>query len=305
MNLINPQFLRLVLKTINKTLSAQEQQPDKKEGFNLPNALSETAHKNQQSVILRQQINAELLLNRPEQAFLMKEMLKIPQDIQQLLTLLDSKGQPITPEIIKLLLESNSREVISKLIKLIQQDPYNSQNHEQLKQLMSLISQIVPSKDASAQEILTHLTLLYLPWLPLSEQQKIRIEFEKKQSGNPEEDDSVVMVVFISTINLGRFKVTLLIEKNQMLSIFIQNTELEEKDVLKEIYKEIKKGLKEEHINAETHMSVVKQKNFTKSEKQDVTISQMKSISPPLIIASQRIARIILEYDERASISSK
>lgn len=300
MDALSPQFINLVLKTINKALTPQEAPPAKRANFVMQQSMAEMAAKNQNAAILRHPVNTEMLLNRFEQSFIMKDMLSIPREIQELLTLLDAKGQAITPETIKLLLESNSKEVISKLIKLMQLDPGNLQNHAQLKQLISLINHIVPSRDASPQEVLTHLTLLYLPWLPLAEHQNIRIAFEKKDPGSPEEDESVAMVIFISTINLGRFKITLMIEKNQKLDIFIHNTELEEKEVLQQIYKEIMGALKESDINAETHLSVVTQQNFTKSDKQEVTISQMKKISPPLIIATQKITRIILEYDEKA-----
>ncbi|OGI01245.1 MAG: hypothetical protein A2Y25_01805 [Candidatus Melainabacteria bacterium GWF2_37_15] len=298
MDIINPQFLRLIFKALENTLPPAKDAKQQGGSVIQPQFLLKpevTPH-------TPLQINPQLLLNRIEQAAIMREMLQFPQELKELLVLLQSQHQKINPEIIKQLLETNSKEIIGKLIKLIQQAPNNEQNHEQFKQLLSLINHIVPAKDSSPQEVMTHFLLLYLPWLPLLDQQKIEIRFEKKKSESEEENENVAMVVFISTINLGRFKVTILVDKNRNLDILIQNIENQEREILKNILKAIKSGIKAENINAETQMSVVKQQSFTKSEKREVTISQVNNISPQVLIAAQRIAQIILEFDEKASL---
>lgn len=231
----------------------------------------------------------------------MRQLLQLPQDIRQLLATLLSKDGNLSPESLKNLLENNSKEVISKLIKLIQQSPNNKQNQEQLKQLISLLNQITPGRDASPQETITQFLLLYLPWLPLFEQQKIEVAFEKKESGE-EPDESVALVIFISTINLGRFKIIIFINKQMNMEIVIQNVEGQEKEVLKNILKAVKQGIKEEKITADTHMTVVKQKNFEKSQERKITFSQVNNISPLALVAAKTIAQVIFEFDEKASL---
>lgn len=304
---INPKFLMNMLKNIKKAFSQparfekgtslQEQQQFQKPR---PKYNFSTQKSNQQP---KPQIDPNILLNRPQQAAMMKEMLQLPKDLRAFLAQLMAENQKLDPEVLKQFLESNSKDVISKLIRLIQQSPQSQQNHEQLKQLISLLSQVTPKGDTPQQEVITQMILLYLPWLPLMEQQKIEIHFEKRQEEEDAPvDDSVAMVLYVSTINYGRFKIVIFIDKLQHLEIVIQNTEAEEKDALKTILKAIKTGIKNENITADTSMTVVKQKNFEQSDKRGVTISQVNNIAPNVLIAAQKIAQTILEFDEKATL---
>ena len=262
-------------------------------------------------------------LNRFEQSALIKELLNLPKDLKMLLALLayktptsenlaklfKAKTAAITPEMINQLLQGNSKEVINKLIRLIAQSPGNTQNHDQLKQLLGLINQIAPAGKVSPQDSLTQLMLLYLPWLPLADQQKIEVWFEKKKSGSSA-DEKIAMVIYVSTINLGRFKITIITDKMGNLEIFIENMSEEKipeerKEVVKEILKTINTGIKEEKIEAKTYLSVVKQKNFQESEERRVTISEVNSILPAVMVSAQKIARTILEADEKISLLEK
>ncbi len=302
--MINPQFLRRIFKTIEKALSSPHNTLKQREkpAQTLQKIGTKTAHKNNEQTL--QQVNANLLLNRPEQVLIMREMLQLPRDLREILTLLLSQNKKINPDLIKKLLETNSKEVIGRLIRLIQQTPQNTQNHEQLKQLIGLLNRIVPPGESTPQEVITQFLLLYLPWLPLLEHQKIEVAFEKKKA-RPPVDDTVAMVIYISTINLGRFKVIIFVDKNNSLDILIQNIEGKDSKILSNILKKIKSGIKKESITAETHMTVVKQKNFEKSEFRKITISQVNNISPLVLIAAQKIAQIIFEFDEKMSLLEK
>lgn len=292
MNIVNARFLGLILKTIGKTIAP----PEKGGG---PDAQFQAAHREILTKhALKQDINALVLLNRTEQAVLIREMLSLPKDIAELLRLLQAGNQKITPEVLKQLLESNSKEVISRLLKLIQQTPDNRQNHEQLKQLISLISQVVPARDSTPQEALAHLLVLYLPWLPLHERQKLEIAFEKWNSGS-QENEKVAMVLYISTINLGRFKIIIFADKNKNIEILIQNT-LEKED---KNSKKVKNLI--ENIRKNIHISVIRQKHFVTSGKKEVIVTQVNDISPEVLAAAQKITQIIFEADEELSSTNK
>jgi len=301
-------FLQLILKTKNTIKKAffSEKQSLFAEKAN-KNLQSQQSQRARSSVLhnfnanTHKGVNPELLLNRPGQAVMLREMMQLPKELKDLLALLMKQDQKITPEQIKQLLDTNSKEVINKLIRLIQQSPANQQNHEQMKQLIGLLNQIIPARESTQQEMITQLLLMYLPWLPLSEHQKIEVAFEKKESGE-EADDSVALVIYISTINLGRFKVIIFAHKDNNINITIQNIEGEDKEILKSILKEIKSGIKDENITAVTSMTVVKQQNFEKSEERKITISQVNNLSPTVLVAAQKIAQIIFENDERVSL---
>lgn len=272
-------------------------------------------------------------MSRMEQAAFLRELLNLPKDIKELLvlltrqsnsaellaTLLKSGNIKITPEMIQKMLESNSKEVMNKLIKLLQQPgQQNTQNFDQLKQMMALLSHAVPAKDASPQEVMTQFMLLYLPWLPLMEKQKVELDFEKPESASEEDDEQVAVVIYVSTINLGRFKVTIVVNKVNKPDIIIENiselAESDEKDEaqsknhekeLEKILKTVNKEVKEDKIEAKAYLSVVKQENFQETPERKVTITKMSPISPVALVIAQKIARIILEADERVSLLQK
>ena len=328
MDFISPKSLRLILKTLSTIKEVHSERGNPLEQ-NRVNSRPLRAFADLQARSDFQNEMKAQLLNRNQQAALMKELLNLPKDLKQLLaSLSDNKTSPqamtrllqsnafrINPEIIQQLLETNSKEVINKLIRLIQQNPINTQSYEQLKPLLALLSKITPARDASPQEILTHLLVLYLPWLPLMEQQKILVKFEKKKSGGSEEE-KIAMVIYISTINLGRFKVTIIIDKDKKLDIHIEHisedneNESEEqakerKKLLDQILKNFNSEIKEERIKAKTYISEVKQKNFEDTGEQDVTVAKVNSITPAILVAAQKIARIILEIDEKICLQEK
>ncbi len=316
----------LILKTLSSIQNKERGNSSEK------NNLNAKSYKPSTNIPVNMNIQNNMkaqMLTRMEQALFMREMLNLPKDLKELLALLinkqisnenlthllQTKNIKIDPEIIKQLLETNSKEVINKLIKLIQQTQNAAQDYSQLKQVLGLINQIVPPKTAQSQDILTHLLLLYLPWLPLSEEQKIEVEFEKKKSGSPEEEQ-IAMVIYITTINIGRFKITTLTDKNNNLDIHIEsitnkeenknNQDIEKKEAtIEKILKTINSQLKEEKITATTHLSKIEQKHFTQKTEQKVTITKVNSISPMVLVTAQKTAQIILEADEKITLLKK
>lgn len=263
-------------------------------------------------------------LNTMEQAKLVKQMLNLPEDIEQLLSflvykkvspetlkeLLKQGGQTVDIDLIKQLLEANSKESANKLIKLFQQYPAGTQNTEQLKEILSLLNKFVPQKNSSPQEILTNLTLLYLPWLPLSEKQDVQIKIKERKQNEEEKSDEAVLVVYISTINLGRFKVSIILNKTLSMRIEIENFEENKnekyKEFLEKILEEINAQTRKDKINAQTELLISEGKeNFSKEtaeKEREVVISPVKDISPVAIITAQKIVKIILETDEKISL---
>lgn len=276
-------------------------------------------------------------INRMEQANLLKGLLNLPNDIEELFSFLMYKNispetletllkqnQKLNADLIRQTLEENSKESLNKLLKLFQQAPGGTQNTEQIKEILTLLSQIIPKKDASAQEILTNLTLLYLPWLPLSEKQDIEIRFEKRESEDDDNSEQTVLVIYITTINLGRFKISIILNKDCSVKIEIENTENSENqaEYLEKILKGINEQTRKDKINAKLELMVILEaKESSKEKKREVIISptkqkyehmfiksdnqDKKDVSPVLVITAQKIAKIIFETDEKISLLEK
>ena len=282
------------------------------------NTLKTNVSPNQNAVLeLNQNIRFNSI-NRMEQANLMKGLLSLPKEIEELFSFLMYKNispetletllkqnQKLNTDLIRQTLEENSKESLNKLLKLFQQAPGGTQNTEQIKEILTLLSQVIPKKDASAQEILTNLTLLYLPWLPLSEKQDIEIRFEKRESEEDDNSEQTVLVIYITTINLGRFKISIILNKDCSVKIEIENTETltETSEYLEKILKGINEQTRKDKINAKLELMVIlDSKESSKEKKREVIISPAKDVSPVLVITAQKIAKIILETDEKISL---
>ena len=291
------------------------------------NAIQKNITSNQKTLLNSNQDIKFNSINRMEQAALIKELLKLPGEMDELFSLLVYKkispetsetllkqNQKLSTDLIKELLENNSKESLNKLLKLFQQAPGGTQNTEQLKEVLSLLSRITPKKEASPQQLLTNLTLLYLPWLPLSEKQHIEILFEKlnrkEEEKEEENSEQTVLVIYITTINLGRFKVSIILNKDYSIKIEINYLETEKNEKKKEYLEKILKG-----INEQTRKDKIKARieftfcetgtneiNSLSQKNREVIISPTKDVSPVLIIAAQKIAKIILETDEKISL---
>lgn len=321
------------LKIINNFVKNTQTSGVANEGINeavktTPEAKKTTqtsAPANQNIVIVQNQEVKFTSINRIEQAKLIKELLNLPKDIEELFSFLVYKkvsaetletllkqNQKLNTALIKQTLEENSKESLNKLLKLFQQAPGGTQNTEQIKDILTLLSQVLPKKDASSQEILTNLTLLYLPWIPLAEKQDIEIRIEKRKRQEDDESEQTALVIYITTINLGRFRISIILSKDYSIKIEIENTEnqaeqAEQKtEYLEKILKGINEQTRKDKINAKSELIVISEaEELLEEKKREVIISPAKEVSPILVITAQKIAKIILETDEKISLLKK
>lgn len=260
-------------------------------------------------------------LTKLQQAILIKELLNLPKEWMELLSVLVYKeisqesllnimkdqNLKIRIEDVKTLLDVNSKDVINKLLKLIQPAPGNIQNIDQMKELLGLISQIVPSSNSPAQEVLKNVILLYLPWLPLAQEQNIHIVFEKKGSSEESEQDNVALIIYITTVNLGKFKVIILLNNDKSLKIEIENQDISNNDeddisILENIRNNVNQELLNNKIACDTKVYTCKNTVNQNSERREVSLYPISSISPRIMMAAYSVIRIIFEFDEKSSL---
>lgn len=290
-------------------------------------------------------------LQRTEQANIVKDLLNMPKDIEEAITfiifkakkpsaeslmiLLTQKKQKVNTDLIKQMIGENSKETMDKLIKLFNQAPGGSENTKQIKDILTLLSQVTPKREASANEVLTNFILLYLPFAPLSEKQKLEVAIEdinieeiKAKDEEKSELEKTMLVIYINTENLGRFRVAIIINPDFSLRIDIENYPEKGSDpkgvqqITEKIIQEIDRQIKKDKIKAKTEFlmhpvgasaSFSAQSNDSSNSsrmgtadpeksKRNAVIAPSKDINPVAIVAANKISQIILETDESISL---
>jgi hypothetical protein len=188
-------------------------------------------------------------LTPQETAMFLKNLLRLPPDIQAVLMLLAfPPGQerpenlqrllaqfPDTPlklETLQAFLSNQTQEGMQKLFKLLQStmgqgDPSAQKSTQKsMEELVRLTSQLGGKINMSPPEALNTLMLLYLPWLPLVPPQRLETAFQPSEGeGEGDSGDSgggaFNLVLFIDTNVLGTFKVSVGLENTTQLSFHV------------------------------------------------------------------------------------
>lgn len=288
------------------------------ENFNMKESMQSSARQIIPSHINFQNIQFNAL-SRVEQAILLKDLMNLPKEITSLLALLafDNTDNKLVQELFKdatklilisdiqKLLDTNSKELLNKLIKLIQPTSGNIQNIDQLKELINAMQKLMPALNTQNNEVLKSVILMYLPWLPLVQPQDIHIEYEQKPASEEQSED-VSLVIYATTENIGRLK-CVVISNNNDLNIQIESLNYDEshKDYLSELIKKINLEVKSVKIKANAELLAYKSKELNRSERREVSIHHGQSVSPKVLMAAHIITRIIFEVDENISLKKK
>jgi len=257
-------------------------------------------------------------LTRVQQSVLVKELLNLPKDIKDLLALLTFNNsdnvavQKMLNDINKLImfsdiqqiLNTNSKEMLNKLIKLIQPTPGNIQNIDQLKEIISTIQAVIPSANMTNNELLKNVILLYLPWLPLVQPQDLSVEYDRK-SNEEEQEENASLLIYISTENIGRLKGIITSNANYSLNIQIECINYDEsiKKYLEIINKRVNEEIKSNNLSAKSEMSISKSKELNKTERREISIHSGAGISPKMLMTAYILTRVVFELDESISLN--
>lgn len=253
---------------------------------------------------------------------LVRELLSMPREIQQLLALL-AFGENNTAQLAKLftdsntqllisqlqqLLGKNSKEVINKLIQLTQNNALFFEGSNQLRDIMGLIQKISVMVQSSPADALTTAMIMYLPWLPLVEQQKLELTFgfqEEQQNG--EKIESEVLVLFIRTENIGTFKVTIILNSDKTLEINIESDQINPK-VIQRIITRANEELAGTGISPSIASSTRKSretltpKELKREATKSLSLHPSGKISVITMNAGYTIAKIIFATDEKVGL---
>jgi hypothetical protein len=266
-------------------------------------------------------INIMNIMEAKEFAFLIRDLLSMPKDLQNLLALLafgkdngadiaqllKNMNANILAKDLQQLLGNNSKEVINKLIQLTQNNALFFEGSNQLRDILGFVQKISVTSQQSPSDALTNVMLLYLPWLPLTQQKQLELYFGYEESDSGEGTDIEVLVMFIRTENIGTFKVTIILNPDKTLEIDIENDQVAS-SVIDNIVAETKGDLQESGLlnkistrtrkNTETRSPKEMKKETTKS----ISIHPSGKISVITVHTGYKIASIIFTIDEKQSL---
>ena len=157
--------------------------------------------------------------------------------------------------------------------------------------------------------------LLYLPWVPLHEKQSFNVDFEDegKSKKSKDKEQSINMVLYLTTASLGIFQVTLAIKQQNKLLAMIEaqskiNINPKAFEYINDTFKKemetnnicsiIRTFVNNTDLNNTGNLPAPTQ-DKKQNSKQRVCYQQPSQISPKLIIAAHSITKIIFEADEK------
>jgi hypothetical protein len=160
---------------------------------------------------------------------MLKQVLRLPPDIQSLLALLADPESANAPQAnqatpadmaglqnlskvpltaLQSLLENRLAQANTRLIELMQGNPTgHSMDGQKLGELMQVSSQMLATMGKSPVGALQVTFLLYLPWNPMPTPERLAVSFQAEddeEPGSPSDDPALVLL--LQTKALGRFK---------------------------------------------------------------------------------------------------
>lgn len=258
-------------------------------------------------------------MNVKQLAALLRELLSLPKEMHELLAML-AFGENTTGEIankikdptlqliikqLQNLLGQNSKDAINKLIQLTQNNALFFEGSSQLRDILGLIQKIAVTAQTSPADALTMAMVLYLPWLPLAEQQKLELSFGfKEEEENSEKIECEVLILFIQTLNIGIFKITIMLNNDKSIDIEIESDKIDAK-VIENIVAATNKNLKATGLKSKVATSTRKEAQY-KSPKEmktetnkSISLHPSGKISMVTINIGHSIAKLIFETDEK------
>ena len=277
------------------------------------------------NILTQQMMSGALMLNAMdvrELSMLIKELLSMPKEIQQLLAMLafgDASPENVAKVFKDLNLQAllsqlqgligkNSKEAINKLIQLTQNSALFFEGSHQLRDIMGLLQKVAFTTQSSPADALTMALILYLPWLPLAEQQRFELDFGYKEDEKTgAKTDCEVLILYISTINIGTFKVTILLNSDKSLEINIESDQLEE-GIVKKLISNVREELSSTGVKMKIEASTRKQpeskspKEMKKETNKSLSLHPTGKISIVTINAGHTVARAIFAKDEKIGL---
>lgn len=264
-------------------------------------------------------LQASQQLQTNEMSLVLKDLLNMQKDMESFLTTMaDNRAlaQLAKPDVAQLLM--NSQIDLSKLMAFMQQNGKealgklfnmtakfaptgNMTTGSQMSELIAILNACTPKADTQQVQVLKNMMLLYLPWLPLGEQ-NFSIEIgTKSENGENGADGEDTITILIQTVNFGNVQV-LIFKSDSTINFNISAGDIFPKEKVMELLK-----LEAKDYNVQTEMSFEKKEILSKVKKPEnaqtqVSVNTSQHVNPFLIIMAQTAVRIIIDIDKNASL---
>lgn len=288
---------------------------------NVQNAPQQAPHRNLNQTLTQQAnlMNSQLAqLNNIDKSILLKELFNLPQDIKDFLLMMTSSNttKNVNPqELMTLLMNSNidlsklvlfmqqnGKEALSKLFQMVAN--FNqlgtSMKTAQMNELSAIINACIPTAGTSQTQTLKNILLLYLPWLPLGEQNGFELEIGNNGGEDGKQSDDSITIL-ISTVNFGNVQVQLFKEPQKKINMQIAcSKEFPKKEIEKEIQNEALNYNVQTGIVFEEKQTFSKEKQLTQNTQ--VSMNTSPGVNPFLILMAQAVIKTIIGIDKNYSL---
>jgi len=267
---------------------------------------------------LSQTTNQLADLNQQQTMKMLKELLQMPKNFENLVTQLTT--QNMTPEqqqattTALLLLASNmnlaqlanmlkgsSKEAMTNLYQMLAQ--FNqmgmSIKDEQLGQLTKLISFVAASSSSDVQSLRSTM-LMYLPWLPLNDPDAFKLEVGGKGGQDDGYEDDFITIL-IATENYGNLQSSIYKTGEDGIKIQLESSQ---EFPQAEFVVLMKEESKKHNININFELGVKEVFNKEKNEKSETQVYMNTSpgVNPFLLLISNSVIKNIHEIDAKENL---
>ncbi len=264
---------------------------------------------------LNSTVNELAALNEQQTINMVKDLLKFPKQFEQLILQLTTDAKLSNRQTAIFLLASNmnlpqlthllqnsSKDAMSNLYKMIAN--YNQMgvrmNDEQLSHLTKLISFVSAASNSDTQSLKT-VMLMYLPWLPLTDPEILKLEIGQPEQDNEEAIGLDSVGVLLSTKNYGNLQSQILKTAEDGIKIEVISSET---FPLKDFADLMKLESKRYNININFDFAQKTEFNKDKVEKTEteVFLNTSPGVNPFLLLISNALIKNVHEIDEKENL---
>jgi hypothetical protein len=200
-------------------------------------------------------------------------------------------------------MQQNGKEALNKLFSMSTKfaQAGTMGTGSQMSELIAVLNACTPKDGTSQIQNLKNMMLLYLPWLPLGEQ---NFSIETGKNGSDENSDAGEdsVTILIKTINFGNVKVSIYKNEHNLINFHISAGESFPIEKVTKLIKE-----EANNYNVQTEMNFEKKEKLTSLEKGQngetkISVNTSCHINPFLILMAQTIVRIIIGIDKNLNL---
>ena len=260
--------------------------------------------------------NAEVSeLEQQQTTQMVKELYQLPKELTEFLQLA-TKSNPKNPigdlllafldlGDLSVLLQQNGKTALSKLFQMIAE--FNrlgvQMKSQEITELAKLINTAIRQTTSTDVQTLKTVMLLYLPWLPLTDNEAFKLEItQKKEEEVSDSEDSITLL--ITTVNY--YNVQASIVKNGQESVNVNVICSEEFPS-----SELQSGLDEKSvkfnvpINYEAKIQENQPKEKNEERKMKIFMNTSPGVNPFLLLIANSVLNIVHKIDDMDSLREK